>query len=128
MSTYRDAAVAAEIRKVYPKHSKTAYSLAKRTNETGVMLCPRAKEIAALYLGQKKPENRRMKHRICGRLPDELAEKVKAKLNGGSMQDLLVMLLTEWVARDDKERGRAEWSTADGAEPAATTASPGSPV
>lgn len=97
--SYKDAAIAAEIRKSFPKHSKTAYSLAKRTNETGVMLCPRAKEIAARYLGQKKPENRRMKHRICGRLPDELAEKVKAKLNGGSMQDLLVMLLTEWVER-----------------------------
>ena len=100
MSTYKDAAVAAEIRKTYPKHSKTAFSLAKRTSETGVMLCPGAREIAALYMGQKrKPENRRMKFRIYGRLPDDLAGKVKAKLGDGSMQDLLVMLLTEWVER-----------------------------
>jgi hypothetical protein len=100
MSTYRDAAVAAEIRKVFPKHNKTAYSLAKRTSETGVMLCPKAREIAALYLGQKrKPAKRKNPYRIYGRLPMDLAEKVKAKLGDGSMQDLLLMLLTEWVER-----------------------------
>lgn len=35
----------AAIKKEYPKHTKQAYSLAKRTEETGVTLCRRAQEI-----------------------------------------------------------------------------------
>lgn len=34
------------IRAEFPKHSKAAYSLAVRTKDTGVMLCPRARELS----------------------------------------------------------------------------------
>lgn len=94
----KDAEIVAAIREKYPKHTKAAYSVAKRTPETGVMLCPGAKEIRDKVLQQaRRPENRKNKFRIYGRLPETLADKVMAKLAGGSMQDLLVKLLTEWV-------------------------------
>ena len=97
-SNYKDSVIAGEIRKEFPKHTRAAYSLAKRTNETGVMLCPKAREIARLYTQkQAKPAQRKNPFRIYGRLPTELAEKVQAKLGDGTMQDLLVRLLTEWV-------------------------------
>lgn len=101
MADTTDRAIAEAIRQEFPKHSRAAYSMAKRTSETGGMLCPRAKEIADLYLAKKrKPENRTMKNRIYGRLPDELQKRVTEKMareNISSMQDLLVKLLTEWV-------------------------------
>ena len=45
----------AEIQKEFPKHTKQAYSLAQRTSETGVELCPRAKEIERSIRGKISP-------------------------------------------------------------------------
>lgn len=106
MNEYTDARISAEIRREFPKHNRAAYSMAKRTAETGVMLCPRAKEIAEEFLKKRprRPENRKMKNRIYGRLPDELHRKVTAKMavEHTNMQDLLVMLLTAWVEGADE--------------------------
>lgn len=103
MSRPTDAEIAAEIRKEFPKCSRAAYSLAKNTVVTGVMLCPRAREIRSLYLKQtKKPERRRYTFRVQGRIPDELAARMMAKLGGRSVQDLLLELVTEWVMREDE--------------------------
>ena len=98
----KDADIASAIREVFPKHSKGVYSLAKRTPETGVMLCPEAERIKAEFLQQrvpKKPENRKFKFRIYGRIPDELAVRVQTKLaeQNRTMQDLLLELLTGWI-------------------------------
>ena len=98
----KDRDIAAVIRQTFPKHSTNAYSLAKRTPETGVMLCPEAERIKKEYLAQakpRKPENRRFKFRIYGRIPDELAVRVQAKLAEKklTMQDLLLELLTAWM-------------------------------
>ena len=103
----RDAEIAAVIRRTFPKHDKACYSMAKRTYETGVMLCPRAKRIKEEFLAQakpKKPENRKFKFRIYGRIPDELAVRVQTRLNekGMTMQDLLLSLLTEWIFKEEK--------------------------
>ena len=103
----RDREVAAVIRQTFPKHTSGAYSMAKRTPETGVMLCPEAERIKKEYLAQvkpKKPENRRFKFRIYGRIPDELAVRVQAKMAEEklTMQGLLLSLLTEWVFKEEK--------------------------
>ena len=45
----------AEIQKEFPKHTKQAYSLAQRTSETGVELCPRAKETERSIRGKISP-------------------------------------------------------------------------
>ena len=104
MSRPTDAEIAAKIREEFPKCSKQAYSLAKRTAETGVMLCPRAREIRSLYLKQtRKPERRRYTFRVQGRIPDELAARMIAKLGGRSVQDLILELVTEWVFREDAD-------------------------
>lgn len=105
-----DREIAAVIRLQYPKHTPAFYSAAKRTNETGVMLCPGAKEIREQFLQQRKPrkpENRKFKFRICGRIPDELAVRVQAKMaeQKMTMQDLLLSLLTEWVLEEDNGNG-----------------------
>ena len=92
--------IVAMIQIKYPKHTKQAYSLASRTEETGVMLCPGAQEIDdACREKRRYKENRKCPFRIYGRLPDELGAKVRAKLaeTGTTMQDLLLFLLTEWV-------------------------------
>ena len=108
MSRPTDAQIAAKIREEFPKCSRAAYSMAVRTNETGVMLCPRAREIRAEYLKQtRKKENRRFSFRVYGRIPDELAVRVLTKLKGGSVQDLLLMLLTEWVMKEDTDEQSA---------------------
>ena len=101
-----DREIAAVIRQTFPKHTKACYSMAKRTRETGVMLCPEAKRIKEEYLAQRKPrkpENRKFKFRICGRIPDELAVRVQAKMAEQklTMQDLLLSLLTEWVFKEE---------------------------
>ena len=101
----KDAEIAAAIRAVFPKHNKACYSLAKRTPETGVMLCPEAERIKKEYLAQakpRKPENRRFKFRIYGRIPDDLAVRVQTRLaeEGRTMQDLLLDLLTAWIMED----------------------------
>ena len=91
------------IRVKYPKHSKAAYSLAKHTEVTGVMLCPGAQYIDDVAHERKRyPENRANTFRVCGRLPEDLGKRVAAKLRerGGSMQDLLLELLTAWVKED----------------------------
>ena len=98
----RDREVAAVIRQTFPKHTNGAYSMAKRTYETGVMLCPEAERIKKEYLAQvkpKKPENRRFKFRVYGRIPDELAVRIQTKLTEKklTMQDLLLELLTAWM-------------------------------
>jgi len=98
----RDREVAAVIRQTFPKHTNGAYSMAKRTSETGVMLCPEAERIRKEFLAQakpKKPENRRFKFRIYGRIPDELAVRIQTKLAEKklTMQDLLLELLTKWM-------------------------------
>lgn len=88
------------IRVKYPKHTKQAYSLAMRTEETGVMLCPGAKEIDDIAHERKQyKENRKNPFRIYGRLPEALAEKVKAKLaaQNTTMQEVLLFLLTQWA-------------------------------
>lgn len=105
MAETTDRAIAEAIRREFPKHNRAAYSMAKRTSETGVMLCPRAREIKEEFLKQnRKRENRTNKNRIYGRLPDELNARVAAKMareNIPSMQDLLIRLLTEWVEADN---------------------------
>ena len=104
MSRPTDAEIAAKIREEFPKHSRAAYSLARNTQATGVMLCPRAREIRAVYLKQtKKPERRRYTFRVQGRIPDELAARMMAKLGGRSVQDLILELVTEWVFREDAD-------------------------
>lgn len=63
----RDKEVAAVIRQTFPKHTPGVYSMAKRTYETGVMLCPEAKRIRDAVLAQRpprKPENRKYHFRI----------------------------------------------------------------
>ena len=102
MSRPTDAEIAAKIREEFPKCSKQAYSLAKRTAETGVMLCPRAREIRSLYLKQTR-KRRRYTCRVQGRIPDELAARMIAKLGGRSVQDLILELVTEWVFREDAD-------------------------
>lgn len=101
----KDREIAAVIRQTFPKHSKEAYSMAKRTRETGVMLCPEAKRIKEEYLAQRKPrkpENRKFRFRIYGRIPDELASRVQTRLaeEGRTMQDLLLELLTAWIMEE----------------------------
>ena len=98
----KDAEIAAAIRALFPKHNKACYSLAKRTPETGVMLCPEAERIKKEYLAQakpRKPENRKYRFRIYGRIPDELAVRIQTKLAEKklTMQDLLLDLLTKWM-------------------------------
>lgn len=89
------------IRVKFPKFTKQALSLALRTDETGVMLCPKAKDIydAAMERRRQYPENRKNPFRIYGRLPEALGAKIKEKLaqKGITMQDLLLDLLTKWV-------------------------------
>lgn len=95
-----DREIADLIRIKYPKHTPNAYSLAKRTEQTGVMLCPGAKEIDDIAHERKRyKENRKNPFRIYGRLPVDLAEKVKAKLEaeGATIQAVLLRLLTAWV-------------------------------
>lgn len=95
---FTDRELAEAIRREFPKHTRAAFSMAKRTAETGVMLCPRSREIVREVTMQKRrPESRTNRIRKSVRLPDELAERVMAKLDGGSMQALLIRLLTEWV-------------------------------
>ena len=101
----KDAEIAARIRERFPKHNKACYSMAKRTPETGVMLCPEAKRIRDAVLAQrppKKPENRKFKFRIYGRIPDELAVRVQTRLNekGMTMQALLLDLLVKWMEEE----------------------------
>lgn len=98
----KDADIALAIKAHFPKHTKQAFSLAKRTPETGVMLCPEAERIKAEFLKQiqpRKPENRKFRFRIYGRIPDELAVRVQSKLSeqGKTMQDILLELLTAWI-------------------------------
>ena len=100
----KDAEIAAAIREVFPKHNKAAYSLAKRTPDTGLMLCPVARDIRDRLLGKKKyPENRRNGFRIYGRLPDALGLRMLEKLAAKHMtvQDLLIELVTDWLIDED---------------------------
>lgn len=106
----KDSDIAAEIRRTFPKHNKAVYSMAKRTYETGVMLCPEAERIKAEFLKQvqpRKPENRKFRFRIYGRIPDELAARVQTKMAEQklTMQDLLLNLLTEWVFKEEANHG-----------------------
>jgi len=103
----KDAEIAARIRERFPKHNKACYSMAKRTPETGVMLCPEAKRIRDAVLAQrppKKPEKRKYHFRIYGRIPDELGARIRTELmkKNMTMQDLLLSLLTEWVFKEEK--------------------------
>jgi len=101
----RDKEVAAVIRQTFPKHTPGVYSMAKRTYETGVMLCPRAKRIKEEFLAQakpRKPENRKFGFRICGRIPDELGVRIRTELakKNMTMQDLLLELLVKWMEEE----------------------------
>lgn len=100
----KDVEIAAAIREKFPKHSKAAYSMAKRTPETGLMLCPAARDIRDRLLGKKKyPENRKNGFRIYGRLPDTLGLRMLEKLAAKNMsvQDLLIELVTDWLIDED---------------------------
>ena len=96
-----DADIANAIRKSYPKHNKTAFSLAKRTPETGVMLCPGAQSIMDDVLEKKKPRRHVNPYQMRARLPKELEARVKAKAKdqGTTLQAVIIMLLTEWLER-----------------------------
>lgn len=99
-----DSQIAAAIQARYPKHNKAAYSLAKRTPDTGLMLCPAARDIRDRLLGKKRyPENRKNGFRITGRIPDEMGVRMLEKLatKKMSVQDLLLALLTEWIYEEE---------------------------
>ena len=96
----KDSDIAAAIRQVYPKHSKQAYSLAKRTPETGVMLCYKAEMIKQALLEQKpKRAPRPGSYQMRARLPKTLEDRVKAKAaaQATTINAVIVMLLTQWV-------------------------------
>ena len=93
------------LRKVFPKCDKRVYSVCSRTEETGAEWCASAKRILREAQGKpRKPENRKNKYRIYGRIPDELAVRVQSKLadEGRTMQDLLLQLLTNWIEEEKK--------------------------
>ena len=96
----KDSDIAAEIRKTFPKHSKACYSAAKRTNETGVMLCYKAEMIRQALLEQKpKRAPRPGTYQMRARLPKALEDRVKAKAasQATTINAVIVMLLTQWV-------------------------------
>ena len=93
------------LRKVFPKCDKRVYSVCSRTWETGAEWSARAKGIIREAQGKpRKPENRKYKNRIYGRIPDELAVRVQTKLaeQNRTMQDLLLELLTGWIEEGEK--------------------------
>ena len=98
----KDIEIAALIREEFPAHSKTAYSLAKRTRDTGVMLCPRAREIRDEALKQRRKPNRKKAVHFNCRLSDALACRVLQKMGRENItkQELLEKLLREWVEAD----------------------------
>ena len=96
----KDSEISAAIRKVFPKHTRAAYSMAKRTAETGVMLCYKAECIRQEVLDQKpKRAPAPGRYQMRARIPKVLEERVKAKAAAESttINAVIVMLLTEWV-------------------------------
>ena len=83
----------------YPKHTKGAYSLAKRTKQTGVMLCPRAAEIERNILRNKSPykDTHKLKHSFKVRVTESRYELVKQLLEKEGRFPTLNAWLDWWV-------------------------------
>lgn len=101
--------IIAEIKKEFPKHNKAAFSMAMRTEETGVQLCDRAKAIYRLFNSTepRRSECRTKGIRFACRLTESDAEAVRAAMekNGILTQQELVESLLIWFVRtSDKKR------------------------
>lgn len=97
-----DKAIAALIKEAFPKHSTAAYSFAKNTKETGVMLCPQAAAIARAAGVASSPvkRTRRKCIQFRARLSPTTAAAVEAKMAKvgiSSKQTLVEALLLNWI-------------------------------
>lgn len=94
-----DKEIAAEIRKVYPKHSKAAYSLAKNSDETGVQLTPEAQSIADSLRGSKKPKKDAhiKQHRLQVRVTESRYAEVKRLIEEDGRFPTVNAWLDWWV-------------------------------
>lgn len=98
------------VRACYPKFSKAALSLARRSAETGVTFTARAAEIVASVEGSQRPQEKRKEYRRKSinfrcRLSPVDAGLVKHEMTrrGANQQDLLEALLVEWARWSEKE-------------------------
>ena len=111
----KDNEIAAAVAQEFPKHNKTAFSLASRPGETGVTFTPRALEIVwnvapeeAVQKGLVRPQERKKQKRkksvrFSARLTPSTAQAVKqkmARLGIESKQTLIETLLLDWIKND----------------------------
>lgn len=94
-----DKEIAAEIRKVYPKHSRAAYSLAKNSDDTGVQLTPEAQEIADTLKGSKKPkkDGHKKQRKLSVRVTEERYAEVKRLIEADGKFPTVNAWLDWWV-------------------------------
>lgn len=107
----------------YPKFSRAALSLASRSYETGVTLTPRARELKNAAERATTPHKRTLPKRVKSikfqcRMRETDARRVKNEMARHGLettQELLEMLLLEWVEKAEKEP-LATWHVANGSK------------
>jgi hypothetical protein len=87
------------IQERFPKHTKGAYSIAKRTEETGVMLCPEASEIENRVLHNKKicVDYHKLQHSFRVRVTKQRYDLVKQLLEKEGRFPTINAWLDWWI-------------------------------
>ena len=98
--------VISEIRKIYPKHNKQAFSLASRPDETGVRFTKVAEDIVNAFscnAAGRSVEHRKKPNRIYCRLTESDFYRVKRSLTANgwkSWQGLIEHLLLTYAENE----------------------------
>lgn len=100
--TERQKAVEA-IQVIYPKHSKQAYSLASRPNETGVRFTAEAEKIRRGALGKPQRDQHRKRYKFMVRVTEERHRRVKQLIEADGYKTVNAWL-DELISRWEKER------------------------
>lgn len=120
MNDTRYTAIAAALRKEFPKANKGTVSMALHTNDYGVKFCTRAQEIYDTVTQRKPRRPRRVKPiRLQCRLTESTAQRVKQALerNGiASMQTFLETLVLAWLAQSECSTTWAQKESAAGGD------------
>lgn len=97
-----------EIKKEFPKHTKQAYSLAKRTSETGVQLCKRAREIDNSVRANRIPhkDTHKLQYSLRVRVSEERHRLVKQLIEQDgrfpTVQSWLDWWIYVWIRQKNK--------------------------
>lgn len=92
------------IKVVYPKHTKQAYSLASRPDETGVRFTAEAERIRKTVLSGHRKDSHKKRYRFMVRVTEERYSAVKLLITESgfkTVNEWLDWLISEW------EKGKA---------------------